>query len=282
MFEGWNLIKFAAEIGKKTREITQLAADLGTAEGQLARGLTFPDQAARIAELRRALQDARNTVRAMERARKALAATQTALTTTATEETALATTQSVGLGARALQAFNTLGSWVGLEGTAATVAGGAAVVGGAIIGAILIGRLVGLMSADAPVGVTAKGDPATRRAQGTLAQRPPTVRPGGAAGHYYIYVLEISGGSVWIGQEETLRHTYSCNFAGGGLCKNDGTDQPPTIRYRSGKFATLDAATRAWCQELSGKPTAYWQVAGDSKAAVYGGNYWLGLAPRCG
>jgi hypothetical protein len=79
-----------------------------------------------------------------------------------------------------------------------------------------------------------------------------------------------------------LRRTYSCRFAGGGLCRNDGTDRPPAVKYQSGKFASLEAATTAWCQELAGKPKVYSPVAGDSKAPVYGGNYWLGIAPGCG
>jgi hypothetical protein len=143
-------------------------------------------------------------------------------------------------------------------------------------------RYLGELAADKSVQAGPRGDPAARRARGDLPARPSNVGPGSAAGPYYVYVLDISGGSVWIGQEETLKHTHSCSFAGGGLCKNDGTDRPPAVKYQSGKFVTLTAATKAWCQELSGKPKAYWQVAGDSKAPVYGGNYWLGLAPGCG
>lgn len=152
-----------------------------------------------------------------------------------------------------------------------------------VIGTTYYGsRYLGGLAAERSVQAGPRGDPAARQARGDIPVRPSNVDPGGAAGPFYVYVLDISGGSVWIGQDETLRRTYSCRFAGGGLCRNDGTDQPPAVKYQSGKFASVEAATTAWCQELAGKPKVYSPVAGDSKAPVYGGNYWLGLAPGCG
>jgi hypothetical protein len=91
------------------------------------------------------------------------------------------------------------------------------------------------------------------------------------------------GGSVWSAQR-SLRAcrgntTRNCDIAGGGLC---GPNDPP-IRYqiKSIGFPTMQEATDAWCAELAGKPTFPSAVAGDSKAEVYGGLYWIGTAPSC-
>jgi hypothetical protein len=104
--------------------------------------------------------------------------------------------------------------------------------------------------------------------------------PGSDPQEYFVYVLDISGGSVWVGQESALQSTPRCSFAGGGLCEGDGNN-PPRVITKSQGFQTLEEAKAAWCSELKGKAIEYWPVAGDSKAAVYGGKYWVGLAPGC-
>jgi hypothetical protein len=97
---------------------------------------------------------------------------------------------------------------------------------------------------------------------------------------YFVFVLpQVSGGSIYVGQESQLKEMHPCDMAGGGLCgKND-----PPLQYdrKSPGFKTYEQATKAWCDELKGKPTHNVPVAGDSKADVYGGSYWIGTAPSC-
>jgi hypothetical protein len=58
---------------------------------------------------------------------------------------------------------------------------------------------------------------------------------------------------------------------------------PPDAIYTSPTgYDKYDDAAAAWCKDFnaSGK-TENWAVARDSKANVYGGKYWIGLAPGC-
>lgn len=173
-----------------------------------------------------------------------------------------------------------IGEWLGLSGTVATVAG--AVVLTAALGAATYGvaNLAGRLAGDDSVQAGSRGDKAARTARGDIPERPDDVISTNSSEKYYVYVLNISGGSVWIGQETTLKNTPSCRFAGGGLCEGAGNNPPPVITKSQAYDTEIDANT-AWCNELRGKKVEHWAVARDSKAEVYGGKYWLGLAPGC-
>lgn len=120
-------------------------------------------------------------------------------------------------------------------------------------------------SCEAPTTATATATPTT------------TTTP---AEQYYIFVLpQVSGGSVVVSQESTLKTTPTCNFSGGGLCQ--GNDPPVVYQKVSQGFATLDEATAQWCSDLSGAKITNSPLAGDSHATVYGGDYWIGTAPGC-
>jgi hypothetical protein len=101
---------------------------------------------------------------------------------------------------------------------------------------------------------------------------------------YFVFLLpRISGGSIYVGQESVLKNTPGCRMPGGGLCQ--GNDPPVDYEKKAGPFKTHEAATEAWCKEFgraaAAKQVAYWPVAHDSKAQVYGGSYWVGTAPGC-
>lgn len=115
-----------------------------------------------------------------------------------------------------------------------------------------------------------------------IAPMTPTLPPRRAGNNedFNVYVLDIAGGSVWIGRESARQRSQRCKFAGGGTCQGNGL-KPPGVIWTSGSYTSLEEATKALCRELRGKRTVSVPVAGDSKAAVYGGNYWIGLAPRC-
>lgn len=97
---------------------------------------------------------------------------------------------------------------------------------------------------------------------------------------YYIFVLpDVSGGSIVISQESALKDAPTCSFSGGGLCQ--GNDPPVTYRIVSEGFTTFEGATAKWCNDVSGATITNWPVAGDSRAALYGGDFWIGTAPSC-
>ena len=174
-----------------------------------------------------------------------------------------------------------IGEWLGLSGAAATVAGGLILTAALGVATYGVANLAGRLAGDNSVEAGPRGDKAARIAKGDIPSRPGAVEStGNSSEKYYVYVLEISGGSVWIGQESTLKNTPSCKFAGGGLCEGEGNNPPKIIR-QSQAYDTETEANTAWCDELRGKQAEHWAVAGDSKASVYGGKYWLGLAPGC-
>jgi len=216
---------------------------------------------------RTALADAKSMLQA---ARAISPLTESAV---ATSETAVATTEGATLTARALQVFGQIGARLGLSGTMATAAGGTVVAAGLIVATIIAARLIGGFSADSAISA---GRPL----------RPPAthdIRHNGEktynADAYAVFVLaNISGGSIAVAQESSLKQAKTCDFAGGG---------PPgcttVVRYRkvSRGFTTYEAAQAEWCNQLKGARTEQWAIAGDSKAEVYGGKYWIGTAPAC-
>jgi hypothetical protein len=147
---------------------------------------------------------------------------------------------------------------------------GSVLVGAAVIG---IGGAIYVSTADKPIlagPAMNKPKPEPKAAPGV------TYNPD----DYFVFLLpEVSGGSVYVGQESQLKEMRGCDMPGGGLCGAD----TPKLKYvaKSEGFKTYEKATQAWCAELKGKELQHWEVAGDSKANVYGGWYWIGTAPSC-
>ena len=94
-----------------------------------------------------------------------------------------------------------------------------------------------------------------------------------------IYVLDVSGGSVFIGHPSETKGP-ACGFWGGGPCRGAGNSPPKILRSVTCKN-TKEEITASWCGELSGKRVTPIASTGDGKANVYDGNYWVGLAPNC-
>ena len=95
-----------------------------------------------------------------------------------------------------------------------------------------------------------------------------------------IYLLNISGGSVWVGTETQLKGSRTCDFSGGGECK--GKNDPPPAARKQACYPNTAAAEAAWCQELRGrKTTTPPSYLFGTKAEVFGGNYWIESAPTC-
>lgn len=101
-------------------------------------------------------------------------------------------------------------------------------------------------------------------------------QPGGNKEQTCIYIIDASGGSVWLGTEEQQKRTSAASIKGAGIGK-----APPRVIRLVSCHPTRQAATDAWCAELRGKKTENWVLAHNSKADVYGGKYWIGSAPSC-
>lgn len=105
------------------------------------------------------------------------------------------------------------------------------------------------------------------------------LQPGGNEQHC-IYVLNASGGSIWVGTESQLKARRTCDLIGGGRCPR-GDKKPPQVMQQPGCYPTREAAVAAWCRELQGKNIETWVLAHNKRAKVYGGDYWLANAPGC-
>jgi hypothetical protein len=183
---------------------------------------------------------------------------------------------SVATGGRALGFFGRIGSVIGLTGGAATLAGIAATVitlGGLVYGGSII---AGEMSADSPTAEYGsavndpRGEPPAAPTN-TVAEEP-----------YAVYVLtNVSGGTIWISQESSLKSSLACQFEGGGLCASQGgSDRPVTYTKLSQDYFTRDAAFTDFCSAITSEPRNY-ELAFGTKATVYGGDYWIDLLPSC-
>ncbi len=94
----------------------------------------------------------------------------------------------------------------------------------------------------------------------------------GTGQKYAVFLLpDNSGGTIYIGQEETLKKLRTCDTSNGGLCDDPKKVYPP-VKYvkESADFDTLKEAQAAACK--AGKVEAgYW----GTKLAAYGGHYWF-------
>lgn len=105
--------------------------------------------------------------------------------------------------------------------------------------------------------------------------------PGTGSDPYAVFLItNLAGGSIWVGQESTLKSKPLCQFRGGGLCKNDGSD--PLVQYekKSAAFGSFGEAKQTYCRDLKSPPRPM-PLTGGSKANIYGGDYWVDTAPGC-
>ncbi len=90
---------------------------------------------------------------------------------------------------------------------------------------------------------------------------------------YAVFLLpDNSGGTIYIGQEETLKKLRTCDTSNGGLCDDPKKVYPP-VKYvkESADFDTLKEAEAAACKAGKVEP-GYW----GTKLGAYGGHYWFG------
>ena len=264
-----------AAAGKMKVGLGQLMRALHAAQGeigaQLSTGATRQTAASLARQVYSASQGLGSAAQLATLEAEAAAAAATAA------ETAGAGASAVGMGACALGLFGRVGSLVGLTGTAATVAGALAV--GALVGGLVIGgaRLAGSMSGDSATAQYGDAANATRGA------RPDAVDPGkGDDEPYAVFLMtNVSGGSIWVGQESSLKASLTCNFNGGGHCANNGgADIPVTYQKMSSDHFTFETAVTDYCASLDSEPVN-WNLQFGTKAKVYGGDYWIDTAPGC-
>ena len=131
------------------------------------------------------------------------------------------------------------------------------------------------------------GDSATAQygdaAVATRGARPDAVDPGkGDDEPYAVFLMtNVSGGSIWVGQESSLKASLTCNFNGGGHCANNGgADIPVTYQKMSSDHFTFETAVTDYCASLDSEPVN-WNLQFGTKAKVYGGDYWIDTAPGC-
>ena len=109
----------------------------------------------------------------------------------------------------------------------------------------------------------------------------PTATKPGASQKYAVFLLtNVSGGSIWVGQEADIKDRKICSYPGGGLCKGDGTDAKVEYQKKSADFATYDEAVKAYCGALQSPPKSM-PLTGGAKAKIYGSEYWVDTAPGC-
>ncbi|MEN9327977.1 MAG: hypothetical protein RI947_785 [Candidatus Parcubacteria bacterium] len=106
-----------------------------------------------------------------------------------------------------------------------------------------------------------------------LPKATPVTGPGSVEGQRYAVFLlpDNSGGTIYIGQEETLKSVRGCDTPNGGVCDDPNKTYPP-VRYQkvSADFDTSEEAFAAACQAGTVKP-GYW----GQKLVAFGGEYWF-------
>jgi hypothetical protein len=98
---------------------------------------------------------------------------------------------------------------------------------------------------------------------------------------YAVFLLtNVSGGSIWVGQQSQLKGKRTCDFVLGGLCAdNGGADIPVAYQKETPDYPTFAQAMKAYCRAL-GK-TWYDYLADAKKGHVFGGDYYLANVGDC-
>lgn len=130
--------------------------------------------------------------------------------------------------------------------------------------------------------IYSKGDPPVQYGAAASAPRgtmPATPSISGADSYAIFLLTNVSGGTIMIGNEEQLKTSKACGFAGGGNCNFDETDPLVTYEKKSEDFAQLSQAEAYFCENLTN--IHYSQIASSYVAEGFGGEYWLLEAPIC-
>lgn len=185
---------------------------------------------------------------------------------------------TVATGGRLLGFFGRIGAAIGLTGAAATAAGIAATV--VVLGGLVYGgaQIAGSMSGDSP---TAQYGDAVNRPRGEPPAGP-TNSPAPEERYAVFLLTNVANGSIWVGQESSLKGSLTCNFKGGGLYANAGGADVP-LQYSqvsSGDYFTYEAAHTDFCSAISSELRDY-ILAFGTKATIYGGDYWVDLVGPC-
>lgn len=102
---------------------------------------------------------------------------------------------------------------------------------------------------------------------------------------YAVFLLtNVGNGAIWVGSESDLKTAKACSFFHGGSCKNDGSDLSVQYVKKSQDFSSYDEAKAAYCAEPRSNERSFSNFAtltGGTTADIYGGNYWIDLAPEC-
>lgn len=172
-----------------------------------------------------------------------------------------------------LGTLGTIGSWLGLSGTAAIAMGAIIVTAVLSVPTYYGAKYFGERAADAPIKEGWRtSDSRSDRANPTesTANEP-----------YNIYlVTNLGSGSVVVRKQIDMEKLRRCDLNGGGHCP---PDTKATYRVIKQGFNTRQAANEWYCQSLECKPWSMrlWQP-GAAKARVFGGEYWVSDAPSCG
>lgn len=267
-----------AAAGKMKISLGEFMQALHAAQGEIGQLTTGPTREAAASFARQVYSAAQTLEGASELTALETAAAETAsLAGSAAGGAAGGAAGSVATGGSVLGFFGRIGAAIGLTGTAATVAGLAATV--LTLGAIVYGgsQIAGTLSADSP---TAQYGDAANQPRGEPPAAP-TSSPA-AEERYAVFLLtNVSGGSIWIAQESSLKTALACQFEGGGLCADQGgSDRPVAYTKLSSDYFAYDGAHADFCSAISSEPRNY-DLAFGTKATVYGGDYWIDLVAGC-
>ena len=187
----------------------------------------------------------------------------------AVEAEAAAAAASQGIVRRALTG---VGRWILRKIYGDVAIGGAAALGmGIVATTVVLGALtyagatyIGSRAGDASVLPGARmGQPAAS----------PVTGPAAVEGlKFAVFLLpDNSGGTIYIGQEASLKTLRTCDTPNGGLCDDPNKTYPP-VRYemKSTEFDTSEEALTAACQ-AGPVESGYW----GNKLVAYGGKYWF-------
>jgi hypothetical protein len=272
-YEGWSLDALTQALGRLGREISSLSQQVANAQASL--NANVPGAAQRVAQLQARLAAAEAeqvTVQAARvAAQRALAGAASQAAAPAAAPAAAETATLVTRAGHVLGRIGSVGGW--FEGGAAVAAGAVVTAAVAIGTTIVVAQVAGSFSGDTPVRA---GKP-NRPTAAPDTRDPNQLTQAGDA--YAVFVLtNISNGSIFVGQESSLKEAHTCDFAGGGP---PGCTSMVTFTKASADFKTYDEAKADWCKTLAGAKQRPVAIAHDISADVYGGSYWIGTAPTC-
>ena len=90
---------------------------------------------------------------------------------------------------------------------------------------------------------------------------------------YYVFLLTNASNGLYIGDEDGMKQSTSCEFVGGGI----GCKPTDLVTYKKlhGPFATREEAQAALCRSIT--EVRFFPVGVGLKGRWEGGNNWYGL-----